>query len=98
MKYMVSISFVDVLGYILPHALCSLRLKLSPYDLQNIAAEGDGQITRDAVEQWLTSNSGDFSNVVDFYASLEWHGKTVTFDWTTEENECAYMDTLGDGE
>lgn len=98
MRYTVSLSYVDVLGYIwMPHALCSTRITLSAYDLGNIADEG-GNITREDVEQWLTMHTGDFSNVVDFNASIEWNGETLDFPWSTEENECAYFDTVGECE
>lgn len=97
MRYQVSVSYVDVLGYIwMPHGLGSQRLKLSAYDLDNI--QNDGAITREDVEQWLTMHTGDFSNVVDFNASIEWNGETLDFPWTTEDNEMAYCDTLRDSE
>ncbi len=97
MRYQVSVSYVDVLGRIwMPRAVCSLRITLSGHDLANM--ENDGAITHEDLEQWLMTNMGDFSEVIDFSASIEWNGETLDFPWTTEENECAYLDTLGDCE
>lgn len=97
MRYQVSVSYVDVLGRIwMPQALCSQRITLSAYDLDNM--QNDGAITREDVEQWLAMHTGDFSNVIDFNASIEWNGETLDFPWTSEDNEMAYCDTLGDME
>lgn len=79
-------AYVIVLGRIwMPNCLASLRIDLRDYDLENI-----GEFTRDNVEQWLTSHSGDFSSVVDFTAEC---GNT-RIEWESEENELAYLDTL----
>lgn len=97
MRYIVRSSYVDVLGYIWMRALCSLRINVSSYDLEHMR-DDDGAITRESIEQWLTSHSGDFSEVVDFHASIEDGNESLDFPWSSEENEFAYIDTLGDDE
>lgn len=97
-RYVVRHSYIDVLGVIwMPAATGSLRIKLSNYDIENMR-DKDGEITRDSVEQWLTMHSGDFQSVTDFRASIEDGDKTLDFDWSSEENEFAYLDTLGEDE
>lgn len=106
MRYMVKTSFVDVLGRLWMGGVASLRIRLSDYDIRNIqdhsTDEGDkhGQINRAGLEQWLTSHSGDFQQVIDFSASIEAvaNGKdrTFDFDWASEENAMQYLDTISE--
>lgn len=100
MRYTVRKSYVWVLGTIwMPARTASQRKELSTYDLANLVAEADGgPVTRDVVEQWLTSNSGDFQHVQDFAASLEIGDDTITIPWSSEDNELVYNDTLGEEE
>lgn len=96
MKYTVRKSYVDILGYIwMPRVVCSLRVNLSLYDIENMR-DDDGPITRESLEQWLTMHSGDFSEVIDFSASIEDGNDTLDFPWSSEENEMRYFDTLGE--
>ena len=82
----VRLAYVIILGYIwMPRVICSLEKKLSDYDLDNI-----GEFTRENVEEWLTKNAGDFSEVIDFTARC---GDEM-IEWSSEENEMAYCDTL----
>jgi len=98
MRYQVRKSIVDVVGRIwMPAVVCSLRKELSSYDLENMR-DDDGAITRDSLEQWLCMNTGDFQSIIDFSASIEDGGTTINIPWATEEGECQYLDTLGDGE
>ena len=69
--------------------IASIHKDLSDYDLGNI-----GEFTRDNVEQWLTSHSGDFQEVIDFTAVC---GKEE-IPWSSEDNEMTYLDTISDGE
>ncbi len=81
-------AYVTILGYIwMPRVLCSMQKQLSNYDLENI-----GEFTRENIDQWLTSNSGDFSSVVDFTARC---GETE-IEWSSEENEMSYLDTVSE--
>jgi hypothetical protein len=127
MRYLVRVSFVDVVGHIwMPNAVCSMRYTLSAYDVRNIrehaahrldctcptgwhlseptvdarcpyhlANPGTAiEITREDVEQWLATNSGDFQSIIDFRASIEDGDKTLDFDFATEDGYLAYCDTL----
>jgi hypothetical protein len=92
------VSVIDVVGYIwMPsNVLCAMTYTLSDYDVGNIRAYGDGQLTRAAVEHWLGLNSGDFSEVVDFRVDIG-DGDLVS-DFTSEESEFAYLDAMYGGE
>ncbi len=98
MRYIVRRSYVDVLGYIwMPHALCSLHVPCDGHAIENMR-DNAGHITRDSIADWLTRNTGDFQSVEDFSASIEDGDETLDFPWSSEENECRYLDTLGDRE
>lgn len=97
-RYTVRKSYIDVLGYIwLPRVLCSLRIPCDSYAIEQMR-DDDGNITRESIEDWLTMHSGDFQSVEDFSASIEDGDNTIDIPWSSEENECAYLDTLGDDE
>lgn len=94
MKYLTRKSYVDVVGKIwMPAVTCSMRYPLSQHDVENIRGYGEGKISRDGLEQWLTCHSGDFQSLQDFSASIEDGENTLTFPWTSEDGELAYMDT-----
>ena len=95
MRYTVRTSFIDVVGYIwMPNRICSMRYTLSAYDLTNIREIGNGRLTRDAIEDWLTMHSGDFQRLLGFYANIEDGKKTREFPWPNEEVEMQYLDTM----
>jgi len=80
------IAFIQILGKMwMPKSNASQERALSDYDLENI-----GEFTRENVEQWLTSHSGDFSEVIDFTAVCG----EIEIHWSNEDNEMAYLDTL----
>ena len=82
--------YILVVGRIwMPAITCSLRINLSQYDLDNI-----GKFTRENVEQWLSTHSGDFQSVQDFYATA---GRKH-IPWATEEGEMAYMETISESD
>jgi len=95
MRYTVKLSYVDVVGNIwMPNAPAAYRYTLSGYDVENIRAYGDGKITREAVDQWLSCHAGDFQSVTDFSASIEDGETTHDFDWSDEESEFTYNDCM----
>jgi hypothetical protein len=100
MRYTVRKSFIDVVGKIwMPAVTCSLRINLRAYDIENIRGRvSDNQITREDVESWLMTHSGDFQSVEDFSASIEDGDQTLDFPFATEAGELAYMDTMSDSE
>lgn len=96
MKYTVRKSVIDVVGYIwMPQIVCSLRINMSDYDINN-ARNAEGELTRESVEQWLMTHSGDFQSVIDFRASIEDGDKTIDFPFATEDGECQYLDTISE--
>lgn len=96
MRYIVRKSYVDVIGEIwMPRVVCAQRKDLSSYDVANIKAyDEEGQVTRESVEQWLAVNSGDFSCVKDFSASVEDGDQTIDISWAEEESECTFVDCM----
>lgn len=98
MKYLVRKSVVDVVGRIwMPQIVCSLRIVMSDYDLDN-ARDGDGRITRDSLEYWLCTHAGDFSQIIDFRASIEDVDESIRIDFAIEEGESQYLDTISEME
>jgi hypothetical protein len=101
-RYIVRKSYVDVLGRLwMPQCLAATRIALSSYDVANIQGQHDwatdsegGTIDRDAVEQWLMLHSGDFSEVIDFSASIESGDQTLDFDWANEESQFYWQDCM----
>jgi hypothetical protein len=66
---------------------------LSDYDVNN-CKDSEGLITRDSVEQWLCTHSGDFQKLDDFSASIELDGQTIDIPWNNEEAEFAFGDCM----
>jgi hypothetical protein len=87
MRYMVEKNFVQVLGKIWmpPTAVCGYEYPLRKYDIDNI-----GEFTRENVEQWLAANAGDFSQIIDFYATVG----DKEIPWAKEDSESRYCDIL----
>ena len=86
MKFTVERNWVDVLGIIwMPAVEAGHRHDLSRYDMNNI-----GEPTRENVEQWLTTHSGDLQRVIDFHAVVG----EVEIPWEKEENEIKYSDCM----
>lgn len=90
MKVSRIVSEVDVVGRIWQPGcgLCAYTYPLSGYDVENIRAYGDGEITRDAVQRWLDTHAGDFSEIVDFRATIG--DGDFDCDFEDEDNEMAY--------
>lgn len=98
MKYLVKKSVVDVVGRIwMPQIVCSLRIVMSQYDLDN-AREDDGRITRDSLESWVHTHAGDFSQIIDFRASIEDGEESIEIPFATEHGESQYLATISEME
>ena len=86
MRYTIKRNFVQVLGTIwMPTVTCAMEYPLTAYDVANI-----GEFTRENVEAWLDTHSGDFQSIKDFAATVgdEW------INWADEENEFTYQDCM----
>jgi hypothetical protein len=96
MKYLVRKSIVQMVGQIWqPGIICGQEKTLSDSDVDN-CRDDDGKITRESVEQWLMTHSGDFQSVMDFHASIEGGPNTIDIPWATEEGEMQYYDCVSE--
>ncbi len=92
MKYVVRESFVNVLG----------RLWMPPsakgattYPVTADAVRGtDGHITRASVGHWLDSHAGDFSQILDFEASVEDGEDTIDIYWADDSNGADFFASM----
>lgn len=92
MKYTIRKSVICMIGTIwMPAITCAQIKTLDAYDVENCRDEA-GNITRDSVEQWLMTHSGDFQSVKDFEASIEDGDKTIDIPWQDEESQYTYCD------
>lgn len=95
MRYTVRVSYIDVLGHIwMPNVVASMRYTVRPDDLRDL----EGHITSESINDYLTAHTGDFRDLIDWAASIEDGDETLDFDWSSEDNACAYLDTLSCGE
>lgn len=86
MRFTVERNWIEVIGTIwMPAVTCGQRIELSQYDIGNI-----GEATRENVDQWLTTHTGDFQSVKDFRAVIG----EVEIPWNDEESECVYSDCM----
>ncbi len=97
MRYTIERNFVNIIGEIWQPGcgVCAMRKDLSAYDVENIAGYASEvfdspTIIREAIEHWLSLNSGDFQSVADFSASI---GATE-FPWSNEESEFTFSDCV----
>lgn len=90
MRYIVRTSVVRVLGVMwMPTAPAATELTLTDSDVKN-ARDDEGKITRESVSRWLDSHSGDFSDITDWCASIEYGDDTIDIPWSVEDNEAEY--------
>ncbi len=99
MRYTVRKSVVYVVGYIwMPgNVICAQEIDLDAYTLKS-AADENGQYTRESLQRWLYCHVGDFSEIIDFSASLEVGNETVEIPWAIEESELSYSEATAERE
>lgn len=88
--YTVTVNEIHVIGRIwMPASMCAMTYKLTAHDLENI-----GELTRENVQGWLDTHSGDFQSISDFHADIG------DFDspWGSADSECSFMDCMYPGE
>lgn len=86
MKFTVERNWIEVIGTIwMPSVTCAQRIDLTLYDMHNI-----GEPTRENVERWLSTHTGDFQSVTDFHAVIG----DVEIDWADMDNDCVYSDCM----
>jgi hypothetical protein len=85
-------SFIHIVGTMwMPSTTGALVLNITSLDADYLK-DDNGNITRESVEEWLSTHSGDFRNVIDFYADIETDSGNVIIDWLNEENEIVFND------
>lgn len=97
MKYTVTKSYVSVIGTIwMPAITCAMEYDLSDYDIRNIeqAKRELGLDWRGAIENWLSTNSGDFQSVDDFRADIETSEGNIVIEWASGDAEMTYNDCM----
>ena len=87
MKFTVERNWIEVIGNIWwpMGAVCAQRINLTKSDMENI-----GEPTRENVEMWLGTHTGDFSALKDFHAVIG----EVDIPWAVEESEFIYSDCM----
>ena len=94
MRYTVKRSFVRIIGSLwMPAITAATQQRIDAYELENMRGE-DGAITRESVEHWVMTHSGDFSSVIDFHADIEDGDISVVIDWESEDSEYTYTDCM----
>ena len=87
----------------MPATTAAMEYKLTKRDVENIEEIADirasmrnpdeyidDEITREDVAEWLTTNSGDFQEVMDFCASIG----NLDIEWEDIENAFVYNDCV----
>lgn len=113
MRYTHTENFVEVLGngwlsfnrYGMPdkpYPSMAYKYTLRDSDVKRLLESGP--ITREAIDQWLSTNSGDFSSISDFHANvtidtIAQDGQTIEqtdldFPWKNEESDSQYFDMV----
>lgn len=87
----ISKSFIQAIGPIwTPNATGATQYNLTHSDIENM-----GGITRESIDEWLSTHSGDFRSVTDFRADIELpDGRNVIIEWENEESEFIYSDCM----
>ena len=91
MQYTVTKNIIQVIGYIwLPSTMAAMEYTLDDRDLERYSISKDNP-TREDIERWISTNTGDFSNIVDYRADI---GTAKVLDWKDPESENTYNDCM----
>ena len=92
----ITINQVQVIGFIWEPGdfHCSMTYNLSPSQVEDIKALGNGDLNREAVQHWLGTNSGDFQSIEDFRVDIE----DFLSDWANPESEYIFLDCMDSAE
>ena len=85
-------NIVQVIGKIwMPYGrLCAMEYTLSDADLKQYGIDKENP-TRESIERWTQTNTGDFSSIQDFYANI---GENKEIKWKDPESEFTYSDCM----
>lgn len=95
MRYMVVTSRISVIGHIwMPgDVICAMDYTPTVFDVENMR-DDDGRITRESVQAWIDTHSGDFRSVDDFHADIADGDADVVIEWADPESELTYTDCM----
>ena len=87
MQYTVTKNIIQVIGYIwMPRTMAAMEYTLDNRDLERYSISKDNP-TREDIERWISTNTGDFSNIVDYRADI---GQNKILYWKDPESEFIY--------
>ena len=88
MQYQVTKHVIRVIGNIwMPNNItCAMEYTLSDSDLKRYGIDRK-KPTRDQIERWIRTNTGDFSYIKDWYADI---GQNKILYWKDPESEFIY--------
>ena len=87
-RYTVIVRKVQVVGKLWMGGNAAMEYTMSAEDLDRLKAEGE--VTREVVDDWLSTKTGDFQSVTDFRADLD----DIDIPWGTEEGEMIFNDCM----
>ena len=84
-SYVVIVRCIEVIGKGWYNQTMAYSYSLTAHDVEQI-----GELTRESVEAYLCSHSGDFQSITDFHADI------ADFDspWANEESGYEYHDMM----
>lgn len=94
MKFTVERNWIEVVGHIwMPPVRASYVYNLQRHDVEGIQAlaeeNGHDVVTREDVDEWLSTNAGDFQEIIDFNAVIG----EVEIPWNDPENEMFFNES-----
>jgi len=90
--YTVHKSYIQVIGPIwMPPVVCAMQYDLGEYEVGNIQA-----FTRSGIEHYLSTHSGDFQCIDDFYADIydPVDKRDYEIPWNDPESDIIFNDCM----
>ena len=85
-------SYIQVIGPIwMPPVVCAMEYHLGEYEIGNIIT-----LDREGVEIYLSTRSGDFQCIDDFYADLydPVEKRDIVIPWALEDSDMIFCDLM----
>ena len=97
MRYTVTKSIIQVIGKIwMPAVTAAMQYEVTAHDIQNMADEKTGHVTRELVDRWIVLHTGDFQTIIDWRADLAVGDEDIVYDWKVADSEMIYNDCMGE--
>ena len=91
MQYLTTKNIIQVIGKIwMPNSTCAMEYTLNKSDLEQYGIDLQNP-TKESIERWISTNTGDFSSIEDFRADI---GANKVIDWTNPESEYIFSDCM----